>query len=102
MAETIGVALVMVTVVRKDEGKQFIMAGTGLPEDLDRKRKTPICDTVCRYVCDSDSPIMIGNPGKDCRTVLNPLVGREGLRAYLGAPIRASSGAPVGAIPSLT
>jgi signal transduction histidine kinase len=97
-AKTLGVRLSMVTHVRRDEHRQVIMAGVGLPKALARDRQTPLNESICRFVLDGDNPLAIPDLRIDYRTALNPLVQREGLGAYAGAPIHASCGSPVGAI----
>lgn len=97
-AKTLGVPLSMVTNVRRDEQRQVIVAGTGLSDRLQREGQTPLSESVCRFVHDGDAPVAIRDLRIDYRTALNPLVEREGMGAYVGVPIHATCGAPVGAI----
>lgn len=97
-AQTLGVRLSMVTNVRRDEQRQVIMAGVGLSDGLEQTRETPLSESICRFVHDGDGPVAIRDLRIDYRTALNPLVQREGMAAYVGAPIHASCGAAVGAI----
>lgn len=88
----------MTSVIQPHLDRQFFTASTGLPDDLTAQRATPLDVSICRHVQSDNKLLAIADLLTDPRTANNPLVLEHGLRSYIGAPIHAASGHPVGAL----
>ena len=71
-----------------EEGRQWFKARVGFP-----MCETDISSSVCRFVVEAESPLVIPDLSQDPRKSDNPLVtGSEAIRFYAGHPIRTQYG----------
>ena len=97
-AGVIGAPVATVSVIQNELDRQFFTASQGLPEPLHEARETPLEMSICRFVKESGHPLVIADLLADPRTADNPLVREHGLRSYIGVPIHAGTGRPIGAL----
>jgi signal transduction histidine kinase len=87
-----------VSVLDHQKARQFFSVCTGLPPELEQARQTPIEHSICRFVQEAETTVVIPDLLADPRTQENPLVHHYGLRAYIGVPIHTVSGKVAGAL----
>jgi len=97
-ASVLGAPISLASVMQPHLDRQFFTSSVGLPDDLARERQTPLDLSICRYVQSANALLSIPDLQCDARTAENPLVLEHGLRSYIGAPIHAASGQPIGAL----
>ena len=92
----LGVEVSLMSMV--DDQKQFFKSHDGLPQDLACDPQTPLSHSFCQYVVASDRGLAV----HDART--HPLLAKNGavddmnVIAYLGEPIHAPNGKPIGSL----
>ena len=81
-----------------DADRQFFASQVGLPDPTAAERQTPLSHSFCQHVVATDAPLAV----EDARVhpVLrdNGAVDDLGVVAYLGVPIHAPSGEPLGSL----
>ena len=77
--------IALVSVVTDEQ--QFFRANIGLTGELAQARATPVNDSFCQFVVQGEVPFMVTDAPTDLR-VPQALVESEGIRAYLGVPLR--------------
>jgi PAS domain S-box-containing protein len=94
----IGVPVALISIIDKDQSRQFFTSSKGLDEPWASWRQTPLTHSICQHVVTNGKPISV----KDAR--IDPLV-HENLAirdlnvvAYLGVPISLPDGTNVGAL----
>lgn len=97
-ASVIGAPVATVSVIQTDLDRQFFTASQGLPDTLTESRETPLEMSICRFVKESGCPLVIPDLLADPRTADNPMVLEHGLRSYIGVPIHAGTGRPIGSL----
>ena len=80
------------------EGRQFFLAHFGLGEPWASWRETPLSHSFCCHVAEMDRPLVVDASNLHPLVQRNPAVTDLGVAAYLGLPIHAADGAPVGAV----
>jgi PAS domain S-box-containing protein len=97
-ARLLGCDISLFSVIDEIEDRQFFKAGTGLKAPWSESRETPLSHSFCKSVVADAAPIKVENARQDLRFCENPAVEELGVVAYLGVPVEASPGQPVGAL----
>lgn len=84
-AERAGAPIALVSIVMRRI--QLFRAWYGLPPDLAVSRATSRCDSFCQFVVRTERPFVVSEASADPR-VPQELVGRYGIQAYAGVPLR--------------
>lgn len=79
-----------------DVDRQFFKAQCGLPGGADADRETPLSHSLCQYVVAHDRPLAVSDAREHALLASNDAVSDLGVVAYLGVPIHAPNGAPIG------
>jgi GAF domain-containing protein len=66
---------------------QYWRAHTGLPPELEASRATDRCTSLCQFVVAGDAPLLVEDASAESG-LPQDLVGRYGIRAYMGFPLR--------------
>lgn len=80
-----------------DAEREVITNGVGVPEQLMR-RDLPLEHSLCRHVVAAGAPLVIADAHEHPLTRANPVVTEHGVRAYIGLPLPARHGPPVGSL----
>lgn len=78
--------------------RQFFKAEADLPAAVAERRETPLSQSFCRIVVDGAAPVRVTDARLDPRFSDNPAIGTLGVIAYLGHPVEAGPGRPVGSL----
>jgi GAF domain-containing protein/phospho-acceptor domain-containing protein len=81
-----------------DDQRQWFKSCVGLPEPWATVRETPLSHSFCRFVVAAGRPLGLDDARRPPLGCDHPAIEDLGLVAYLGAPLRAPSGAILGAI----
>ena len=85
-SELCSAPIALVSFVESD--RQWFKASVGFPQ-----RETAISSSVCRFVVESEQPLVVPDLSLDPRTASNPLVtAPNGIRFYAGQPLRTEHG----------
>ena len=79
-----------------DADRQVFVDQIGLPEDWAEAGETPLSHSYCRLVVNEDAPLVVTDAGVDERVRDNPATSEASIGAYLGVPVRAPDGEPLG------
>ena len=79
-----------------DSERQFFKGCVGLPESLSMCRQTPIRQSFCKIVVDSEKPLIVNNAGTDPVLKDHPAHTELGVAAYAGFPIVTSDNQVLG------
>jgi PAS domain S-box-containing protein len=93
-ARVLGTPIAVMSLMDRD--RQFFKAFYGMPEPWASTRQTPISASMCRYVLATGQPLVIGDVRWDALGSDNPFMAELGAVAYMGVPLRMSSGHIVG------
>ncbi|KIN71462.1 GAF sensor hybrid histidine kinase [Sulfitobacter guttiformis KCTC 32187] len=93
-----GVAVSFVSVLERQEGRQYMSAHSGSCFDDPDLHDIPIEGSICQYVQVSQQTVAIPDLLKDARTRNSELISKTGMRSYLGSPIHTTAGKVIGAI----
>jgi predicted PurR-regulated permease PerM/GAF domain-containing protein len=96
MSRVFEVPLAAITLVDRD--RQYYKAHAGLPDELAGEGEIPRDLSVCAHVVAANAVMVVEDLKRDRRFTGNPMLVKHGLRFYAGAPIRAASGMPIGAL----
>ncbi len=86
VARVFEVPIALITFI--DRERQWIKAGTGLPNDIEETRTIERAQSICGHVIASDQPLTVEDIARDRRFANNPLLSERGLRFYAGVPLR--------------
>ncbi|MCR9107508.1 GAF domain-containing protein [Marivita sp. XM-24bin2] len=78
------------------EDRQYFKAQCGLPGGADADRETPLSHSFCQYVVAHDRPLAVSDSREHPLLSTNDAIADLGVIAYLGVPIHAPNGAPIG------
>lgn len=92
--QDLGLPIGLVSVVL--DGAQYFAVMRGLSGWLEKARGTPIEWSFCANVVAEREPFLVEDATEDCRVQNNPLVTKEGIKAYAGVPLETSKGEIVG------
>lgn len=91
-AETFGAPISVINLVAGD--RQWFKAEVGIGA-----REQPLDVSICAHALLQDELLVVPDLREDARFSCNPLVqGESGLRFYAGAPLRSSTGLPIGTL----
>ena len=79
-----------------DAERQFFGSQQGLAEPLASSRQTPLSHSFCKHVVAAGAPLLVADACEHPLVRDNPAVPEFGVRAYLGAPLRAPDGQVLG------
>lgn len=96
LARIFEVPIALITLV--DRERQFFKSQIGLPEDLAKARQTPRDASVCGHVVAQNRMMIIPDLARDRRFASNPMLREHGFRFYVGVPLLAPNGQPIGSL----
>lgn len=79
-----------------DGTRQFFKAATGLEGWVAEQRQTPLSHSFCQHVVETDAPLIVSDARSDERLSCNSGIDDLGIVAYLGVPVHAPDGQPLG------
>ena len=79
-----------------DEKRQYFKAQCGVTDDPDNNRETPLSHSFCQYVVAHDMTLAVRDAREHPILSKNGAVADMGVVAYLGVPIHAPTGEPIG------
>jgi len=95
-AEAFQLPISLVSIVL--DSAQFFAGATGLGGWLAETRGTPVEWAFCRHVVEGSDPFLVEDAAADERVQTNPLVTQEGIRCYLGVPLKTAQGNRLGSL----
>jgi signal transduction histidine kinase len=96
VARLLDVPVALVSFVGLD--RQVFASSSGLPEPYASRGETPIELSFCQHVIRSGEALIVEEAPTDPRVRHNPAIGELGVQAYLGTPLRAPGGEPLGSL----
>jgi GAF domain-containing protein len=90
----VGFPLLFVSVVRGARVGYRVQCGLDLPTPSDRRRET----TFCTHTVSTDAPLVVPDAAAEPFFRGSAMVVRDGIRAYVGVPLRTSRGIVVGTV----
>lgn len=97
-AAILGCDVSLLSIVDADGDRQFFKAALGLPEFWAQRRETPLSHSFCKTVVAEAAPVEVVDARQDPRFHDNPAIAALGVVAYLGVPVEAAPGVPVGSL----
>ena len=97
-AQMLNAPMSLVSHVNYEKDRQFFFGHKGLPSELAEAAETTLDVSICKFVQSSGKTVAIRDTLKDARTINNAAIHNLGIRSYIGSPIHAPSGRPVGAL----
>ena len=92
----LGVPVSLVSFVTAHQ--QIFAAATGLAEPWASRGATPLGLSFCQHVVTDDSPLQVDDALQHERVRDNGAIDQLGVHAYLGVPLRAPAGEPLGSL----
>lgn len=86
----------IVSIIDYEGDRQFFKSQCGLDRPWSESRQTPLSHSFCRTVAESNLPLKVTDAREDGRVKNNPAIHALGVIAYLGTPIYAADGTPIG------
>lgn len=80
------------------DDRQFFPAAVGLGEPWDSRGQTPLALSFCQHVVKTDDDLVVPHADVDERVKDNGAIQELDVHAYLGVPLRAPGGEPLGAL----
>lgn len=96
VAKAFGAPIALLTLV--DEKRQYWKASTGLPCALKEAGESPRDTSVCGHVVAHNTLLVVEDVLKDRRFADNPFLRENGIRFYVGAPLRTAEGLAIGTL----
>jgi predicted PurR-regulated permease PerM len=96
LARVFEVPIALISLIDRD--RQFFKSQTGLPADLAKSRQTARNLSVCGHVVAKNQVMVIEDLARDRRFANNPLLKEHGIRFYVGVPLLAPNGQPIGSL----
>ncbi|GAA3248116.1 GAF domain-containing protein [Dactylosporangium siamense] len=93
---TLRVPVALLVVV--EATRQVFPGATGLPEQWQRSRTTPLTHSFCQYVVGADAPLVVADARRDPVLHTSDAVRDLGVIAYAGTPLHDVDGHAVGAL----
>jgi PAS domain S-box-containing protein len=91
-----GVPVSIVSIIDYEGDRQFFKSQCGLDSPWSEARQTPLSHSFCRTVAETNLPLRVTDARLDERVKDNPAVTELNVIAYLGTPIYAADGTPIG------
>jgi signal transduction histidine kinase len=96
VARLLDVPVALISIVTDD--RQFFPAAVGLGEPWRSRGETPLSMSFCQHVVVGDAPLVVVDSPQDARVAGNGAIGELDVVAYLGVPLRAPDGQPLGSV----
>lgn len=96
IAKLLDAPTALVSIVTDD--RQFFPAAVGLGEPWGSRGQTPLAMSFCQHVVRSDDDLVVSCSDVDERVKDNLAIAELDVHAYLGVPLRAPGGEPLGAL----
>ena len=90
------VPVTLLSIVTDD--RQFFKSSSTTPGTTLPVRETPLTHSFCRHVVERDAPLRVADALQHPLVSDNPAIQSLGVRSYLGVPIHATSGLPLGSL----
>ncbi|MEM1300640.1 MAG: GAF domain-containing protein [Pseudomonadota bacterium] len=87
----------LLSIIDDANDRQIFRSHSGLLPQYETKPETPLSHSFCLKVRDTDAPLIVTDARYDPRFRDNPAIEALHVVSYLGAPIYADGGPPVGA-----
>ena len=94
----LGCDVSLLSIVDAEADRQFFKAECGLPAAVAERRETPLSQSFCKTVVATAAPVRVTDARRDPRFRDNPAIEALGVVAYLGLPVEAAPGEPVGSL----
>ena len=88
----------LLSIIDEAGDRQFFKAECGLPWALAERREMPLSQSFCKTVVATAAPVRVADARRDPRFRDNPAIEALGIVAYLGLPVEAAPGQPVGSL----
>ena len=98
VARFVKVPVALVSFVEEEKDRQYFKSQAGLTGIWSETRQTPLSHSFCQLVKRDNRPLIVENAPEDARVCSNLAIPDLGVRAYLGVPIHAGDGKPLGAL----
>lgn len=96
VCRALGVSTATVTLIKPD--RAIFPGASGLPEDMQRDRESPLSHSFCKQVVHEQAPVIVRDAREDDRLRDNPAIVDLGLISYAGWPITDHTGLTVGTL----
>jgi signal transduction histidine kinase len=96
VARLLDVPVALISIVTDD--RQFFPASVGLDEPWRSRGETPLSMSFCQHVVVGDAPLVVPDALQDERVAGNGAIAELDVVAYLGVPLRAPDGQPLGSV----
>ncbi len=80
------------------DDRQFFPASVGVGEPWNSRAQTPLAMSFCQHVVKTDADLVVPHADVDERVKDNVAIDELDVHAYLGVPLRAPGGEPLGAL----
>lgn len=97
-ARVLNAPVALLSLIDEQGDRQFFKSQYGLPEPVASRRQTPLSHSFCKLVTRSSEMLRVTDAHTDPRVWNNPAVTELGVIAYLGQPIFAPDGTPIGSL----
>ena len=88
----------LLTIIDEDNDRQFFKAEAGLMLAADEARETSLAYSFCRIVVANSAPLVIADARSDPRVRGHEAIGKFGVIAYLGVPVKDETGKAIAAL----
>ncbi|HEX2576583.1 MAG TPA: GAF domain-containing protein, partial [Aquihabitans sp.] len=96
VARLLSVPVALVSLV--DAERQVFASSIGLADLWRERGQTPLSMSFCQHVVVHDAPLVVADSETDERVAGNRAIDVLGVRAYLGTPLHAPGGEPLGSL----
>jgi len=87
-----------VSLTDESQKRQFFKSAVGLPDPVLSSRQVPFSHSFCKHVSRSNHILRVSDARLDPRVSKNASITEIGVVAYLGQPIHAPDGTPIGSM----
>ncbi|MEM6336291.1 MAG: PAS domain-containing protein, partial [Bacteroidota bacterium] len=94
--QIVGAPVSLVTLVDVQRGRQVFKSATGLGEPWASAGQTPLSHSFCQHVAATSRPLIVSDAREHPLVQENQAIEDLSVVAYLGIPIRAADGTPIG------
>ncbi len=88
----------LLTIIDEHNNRQFFKAESGLMLAAEDARETSLAYSFCRIVVANSAPLVISDARIDPRVAGHEAIGRFGIVAYLGVPVKDETGRAIAAL----
>ena len=97
-ARALNAPVALLSLIDETGDRQFFKSHYGLPEPVASCRQTPLSHSFCKLVTRSSEMLRVIDARTDPRVWDNPAITELGVIAYLGQPVFAPDGTPIGSL----